>query len=328
MSQLSLFGDDPAGEPGRPDQAARLAPKLSALASRGVYFGTSSWKYPGWLGSIYAPGRYVYRGKLSEKRFNETCLSEYALIFPVVGGDFSFYQFPSPSYWRRLFDESPPTLRFALKVPEEITAARWPNHARYGPRAGQENPRFLHADLFAALFARCLSPYRDRVAVLMFEFGTFAKSTFPTPADFLSRLDAFLKALPEGFRYAVEIRNPEVFGSEYLDVLKSQNVAHVFNAWTRMPELPRQIDQPGAVEAADFLVSRALLAHGDGYQQAVDRFQPYDRLQAPNPVTREGLARLARVAIDLKKPAFLLVNNRLEGHSPTTIEAVADDLLS
>lgn len=328
MPQLSLFGDDPDAAAGRPEQAARLSPKLAALASRGVSFGTSSWKYPGWLGSIYTPERYAYRGKFSESRFNETCLVEYASIFPVVGGDFSFYQFPSPSYWGRLFGESPPSLRFALKVPEEITAARWPNHARYGPRAGQENPRFLHADLFSALFARCLSPYRDRVAVLMFEFGTFAKSTFPTSAEFLSRLERFLKALPEGFRYAVEIRNPELFGAEYLDVLKSYNVAHVFNAWTRMPELPRQIDQPGAVETADFLVSRALLAHGDGYQQAVDRYQPYDRVQAPNRVAREGLARLGRIAIDRRKPAFLLVNNRLEGHSPTTIEAVADDLLS
>jgi hypothetical protein len=30
-----------------PPQAARLAPKLRALADQGVYFGTSSWKYEG-----------------------------------------------------------------------------------------------------------------------------------------------------------------------------------------------------------------------------------------------------------------------------------------
>ena len=42
-----------------PPQAARLAPKLSALAVQGIYFGTSSWKYEGWLGSIYREDRYL-----------------------------------------------------------------------------------------------------------------------------------------------------------------------------------------------------------------------------------------------------------------------------
>jgi uncharacterized protein YecE (DUF72 family) len=327
MTQLSLFGDDPEGRPPPPSQAVRLAPKLDALAAKGVHLGTSSWKYPGWLGTIYTPDRYVARGKFSEKRFDETCLSEYASIFPTVGGDFSFYQFPSPPYWQRLFAEAPAPLTFALKVPEEITAARWPKHARYGPRAGRDNEHFLHPGVFEALFARRLAPYRERVAVLMFEFGTFNKSTFPTPADFLARLDPFLAALPDGFRYAVEIRNPEAFGADYLAVLRSRGVAHVFNAWTRMPELPRQLDQPGATDTADFLVARALLAHGHGYDDAVDRFQPYDRLQAVNPGAREGLVRLAHRAIERRKPAFLLVNNRLEGHAPSTIEAVADALL-
>jgi uncharacterized protein YecE (DUF72 family) len=327
MSQLSLFGDDPESEEGRPAQAARLAPKLAALAARGVYFGTSSWKYPGWVGSVYSGARYAYRGKFSEKRFNETCLSEYALTFPVVGGDFSFYQFPSPPYWQRLFGESPSTLRFALKVPEEITAPRWPSHARYGPRAGQANTQFLHPGVFEALFLRRLAPYRDRVAVLMFEFGTFAKRDFATPAEFVSRLDGFLKALPPGFRYAVEIRNPEVFGSEYLDMLRSNGVSHVFNAWTRMPELPDQVAEPGAIGTADFLVARALLARGHGYEEAVDAFQPYDRLQTVNHAARAGLRQLGQIAMDRKIPAFLLVNNRLEGHSPSTIEAVADELL-
>ncbi len=34
-----------------PQQAARMAANLRALADRGVYFGTSSWKYDGWVGS-------------------------------------------------------------------------------------------------------------------------------------------------------------------------------------------------------------------------------------------------------------------------------------
>ena len=138
MAQLTLFDSED-----RPAQARRLAEKLHGLAERNVFFGTSSWKYEGWLGDIYSKDRYVERGKFSQKKFESECLREYAEIFPVVGGDFSFYQFPSPSYWEKLFDETPSTLKFGLKVPEEITVPRWPGHARYGMRAGTANQGFL-----------------------------------------------------------------------------------------------------------------------------------------------------------------------------------------
>src|SRR4051794_4130934 len=86
-----------------PPQAARLGPKLRALADQGVYFGTSSWKYEGWLGSIYTPAKYLTAGKLSRKKFETECLTEYAATFPTVWGDFAFYQFPTPDYRERLF---------------------------------------------------------------------------------------------------------------------------------------------------------------------------------------------------------------------------------
>jgi hypothetical protein len=120
---------------------------------------------------------------------------------------------------------------------------------------------FLDARLFETLFTRPLVPYADRVAVLIFEFGTFAKSTFATVDDFLARVDPFLAALPDSFRYAIEIRNPEYLGPGYFSLLTSHNVAHVFNAWTRMPELGAQVERPGAF-TADFSVVRALLSKG------------------------------------------------------------------
>ena len=144
---LSLFPDE------KP-----LAGPLRSLAARGVYFGTSSWKYEGWLGSIYSPERYNTRGRFSRKKFESECLAEYAETFPIVCGDFSFYQFPSESYWQRLFASAPPTLRFAFKVPEEITVKEWPKHARYGARAGNENESFLNAHLFESAFLGRWSP--------------------------------------------------------------------------------------------------------------------------------------------------------------------------
>lgn len=321
MSLLPLFDD----ADDLPPQAARLAPRLKALADKGIYFGTSSWKYPGWIGSIYRPERYTTRGKFSKAKFEADCLTEYGRVFPVVCGDFAFYHFPSVNSWKRLFESAPESLCFAFKVPEDITVPIWPRHARYGERAGLENKAFLDAALFRNLFLRPLEPYADRVTVLIFEFGTFAKTTFPTADDFLTRLDHFLVALPKGFRYGVEIRNPEYLGPGYFTCLASHGVAHVLNAWTRMPELGSQIQLPG-VETADFTVVRALLSRGRLYEQAVQTFQPYDTVQAPNQAARDAMVQIAERSLRGKRSAFLFVNNRLEGNAPSTIEAVTEGI--
>ena len=60
---------------------------------------------------------------------------------------------------------------------------------------------------------------------------------------------------------------------------------------------------------------------GRSYDDAVDSFEPYDRIQEPNEGAREGMAMIAGWATPMK-PAFLFVNNRLEGNAPGTIEAV------
>jgi hypothetical protein len=52
-----------------------------------------------------------------------------------------------------------------------------------------------------------------------------------------------------------------------------------------------------------------------------------EKVREPNEAAREAMGRIAERAIRRKKPAFLFVNNRLEGHAPTTIEAVADQLV-
>jgi uncharacterized protein YecE (DUF72 family) len=316
MEMLPLFDE---AEPG---PRSPLASRLHELAAQGIYFGTSSWKYPGWLGSIYTPQRYFTRGRFSHKKFEAECLAEYAETFPAVCGDFSFYQFPSDRYWSRLFASAPEALTFALKVPEEITVQTWPKHLRYGSRGGSENESFLNAGLFERMFAKPLEAYAGRVGVMIFEFGTMPKRSYKGVEAFVDDLSRFLRALPRAWRYAVEVRNPEFLAPTYFDCLRSWNVAHVFNAWTRMPELPEQISQEEAF-TADFIVARALLRHGRPYAEAVEKFQPYERVQEPNPGARGALKSLMERAAQKRQLAFLFVNNRLEGNAPGTIEVVA-----
>ena len=273
MSLFPAFDTDDAGQArDLPPLAAGLAPKLRRLAERGVYFGTSSWKYEGWLGSIYSEERLQTKGKLSRFRLEATCIQAYAEVFPAVGGDFTFYKFYDRTYWDKFFREIPKSLRFGFKVTEALTVARWTKQS--GPAmAGQDNPDFLDAGLFEARFIEPLRPYSDRLAPLIFEFGSLPKGVFPTPGDFYARLDPFLGKLPEGYRYSIEIRNAEYLTPEYFDLLKSHNVAHVFNSWTRMPALEEQIQLPGAF-SADFTVVRALLRGGRTYRGRSTRSNP------------------------------------------------------
>jgi len=300
-----------------------LRRKLSALAGQDIFIGTSSWKYEGWIGQIYSRDRYLARGKFSQKRFETECLNEYASTFPIVCGDFSFYQFPSDLYWQRLFHSASPSLRYAFKVPEEVTVKMFPMHPRYGPRAGEDNASFLNADLFRSAFLDLLAPFQAQIAVLIFEFGAFPHRTYQHVVEFLAELDPFLARLPDGFRYAVEIRNPEFLHPDYFACLHHHGIAHVLNAWTRMPEIGEQM-RIANVFTADFTVTRALLRKGRAYEEAVAKFTPYRQAQDVNPPARQALRDLISRAKQRNQPAYIFVNNRLEGNAPQTIEAIVE----
>jgi uncharacterized protein YecE (DUF72 family) len=94
-----------------------LAKKLAELSKERIYLGGSSWKYEGWIGQIYSRERYFTRGRFSQKRFEERSIEEYAETFPIVCGDFLFYQFPSDEFWSKLFSSAPQPLKFAFKAP-------------------------------------------------------------------------------------------------------------------------------------------------------------------------------------------------------------------
>jgi hypothetical protein len=83
-------------------------------------------------------------------------------------------------------------------VPQNITVAKWPGHARYDKVAGERYEDFLNADLFKEPFLKPLAPYRDKLGPLILEFGTFPQAVLPNPDDFFGALEPFLKEL--GFR--------------------------------------------------------------------------------------------------------------------------------
>ena len=103
-----------------------LARQCASLAVQGVYIGTSSWKYPGWFGTVYDRARYEYRGKFALTRFNRECLAEYAEIFKTVCVDAAYYNFPSQQYLEGMVNQTPDDFRFGLKVTDAITIKKFP----------------------------------------------------------------------------------------------------------------------------------------------------------------------------------------------------------
>src|ERR1017187_10539854 len=117
----------------------RTKANAAQLAAKGVFIGTSSWKYQGWFGQLYTPTRYEYRGKVAKTRFERDCLNEYAEVFKTVCVDAAYYTFPRPEYLQKLADAVPDDFEFGLKVTDVITIKKYSNLPRFAERAGQKN---------------------------------------------------------------------------------------------------------------------------------------------------------------------------------------------
>jgi uncharacterized protein YecE (DUF72 family) len=291
--------------------------ELAARIPEPVRFGASSWNYPGWQGLVY---HREYGSPGAPARM----LEEYAAfpLFRTIGVDSSFYAPPTDELLQSYAAHLPPGFPCVCKVWNQLTIQTFTKAQDRG-RAGKANPDFLNPDVFMeAIYEPFRRSFAANTGPHVFEFTTIARGRGMSPEDFADRLDKFFSALPTDGQYAVEIRNEEFLTPMYFAVLREHGVAHVFSSWTRMPPIGHQLDLPNAV-TAQFLVGRALLRPGRTYDEAVDAFAPYDRIQEPNPKLRRDLVRLIETAVRLRIPAYLLVNNRAEGSAPLTIAEVA-----
>lgn len=302
----------------------QMKARVVELAAKGVFIGTSSWKYEGWLGQLYSPERYEYRGKVAETRFKRNCLTEYAEVFKTVCVDAAYYKFPDHRYLEGLVSQVPEDFQFGFKVTDDITLKRFTNLPRFGIRAGKPNENFLNADLFINAFLKPCEEFRQNVGLLMFEFSRFYSSDYAHGREFVAGLDTFLGKLPKGWPYAIEIRNHHWLQDDYFQCLSRHGVAHVFNSWDAMPPVSEQIALPHSQTNPNLSAARFLLKPGRKYEEAVKTFQPYREVKEPNLDARaagkELIARGKKAGPDRK--TFIYVNNRLEGNALGTIDAM------
>ncbi|MFN0158478.1 MAG: DUF72 domain-containing protein [Bacteroidota bacterium] len=261
----------------------------------------------------------------SKKAFEQECLGEFSELFPTVCADFALYDFPKLEKMHIIHDQTTDDFKLSLKVTDRITVKRYPNIPRYGPNAGTENPDFLNVELFEDAFLKPIEALKHKCGAIIFEFSTFHPNSGVSFKKYVEMVNDFLQRLPKEYQYAVELRNSEFLTTEYLKMLESHGVAHVLNNWTRMPPIINQIQLAGVL-TAQFSVARALLKPGRTYEQAVEMFQPYDAIKEENPELRMGIVEAVRKCITEGRTLYVYVNNRAEGNSPKTIQAILDTL--
>ena len=305
----------------------KMQAAAAALATQGVFIGTSSWKYPGWRGLLYDESRYIWRGRFSSARLEKYCLEEYAQVFKTVCVDAAYYKFPDAPYLQELVSQVPPDFQFGLKVTDQITVKRFSNLPRFGPRAGQPNEDFLNASLFASAFLEPCKPFQRQIGLLIFEFSRFYPADFARGRDFVEALDQFFAQLPGGWPYGVEIRNRNFLRPEYFATLARHRITHVFNSWQDMPPVLEQWEQPGSQSHPELLAARLLLRPGRPYEAAVKLFSPYDRLKEVYPEGRTAAMQLINAARQRGggAKAFIYVNNRFEGNALETLDAIVSE---
>ena len=224
-TQRSLFGEqDPLGEVsddgvnGAAASAILTASEESIARDPLIRVGTSSFTATGWDKAFYPPG-------LRQPEW----LSYYATKYDTVEIDSTFYGTPALTTVQKWAAKTPPGFLFAAKVPQVIT------HEKV----------LIDCDAELTEYLRAMDALGDKLGPLLFQFGHFSERTFRTQADFLTVLQPFLRKLPKGYRFAVEIRNKQWLDGRFLGMLRDNSVALALidHSWIPRPwETKQQLD--------------------------------------------------------------------------------------
>jgi uncharacterized protein YecE (DUF72 family) len=335
----SLFDDDPL--PARAAGATNVLPAaideaLARLARRlptSVHLGTSSWSFPGWNGIVYG-------GEYSEAQLARHGLAVYARhpLLRTVSLDRGYYQPLTDDDYVRYARDVPEQFRFVVKAPALVTDTAL---RRERGAAAEPNPSFL--DVAAARDAFVL----PALAGLGRHTGPLLFQLPPLPAELtrgdaahgvIDRIGAMLAALPRELDgivplYAVELRSPELLTPRLVRTLRESGARLCVGLHARMPPAGRQSAALRAMDALEEegddwkmkgpLVVRWNLAAGFRYEDARQRYAPFDRIIDPDITTRGALAHLVHVAMRSQQPSYVVANNKAEGSAPLSVIELA-----
>ena len=224
----------------------------------------------------------------------EGYLREYADEFRSVEIDSTFYGTPPPERCRRWAAQVPDGFTFALKLPRDVTHDR----------------RLLGSRALVEEFVASALEFGDKLEAILIQ----------TPPDFvpaeLDAVEAFVRELPQGPRWAFEVRHGDWFHGEahqrLRDALGTHGIALAVSDGTFVPldTMLHEFRRPTASHAyVRWLGQRETFTRFG--EIAIDRGDRIARWADAIRDTAPQLTRLSGYA-----------NNQYAGHSPGTIRAV------
>jgi len=288
-----------------------------------IRLGTSSWHFPGWAGLVWA-------GAYSEAMVARHGLAAYARhpLLGTVSLDRSFYRPVDVATYAKLAAQVPAGFRFMVKAPAAVTDATV-RDAGSG-RALQPNPLFLDpATALETALRPAVAGLGDKLGVLVFQLSPLPPRWLRDMEALHQRLEGLLAAmvreLPAGTLCAVEVRDPEWLTPAFARLLTAQGARYCLGLHDRMPPIAEQLPMLRAQWPGP-LVCRWNLQRGLAYEQARNLFKPFDRLAAPDPATRQALARVMAATAQAGHPVFVAINNKAEGSAPLSVIELAREV--
>jgi uncharacterized protein YecE (DUF72 family) len=257
-----------------PTQERLFAENPGRIASPepGLYLGTSGWSYADWEGTLYPEG--LPPGSR---------LAEYARHYATVEIDSTFYGPPRRSTvqnWREIVPEG---FLFAAKFPQQVTHER----------------TLVDSEVEAESFVRTMAGLGDRLGPLLLQLPpSFA-------VEGMGVLEDFLKSLPEGFRYAVEVRHRSWLDSDLPEMLRERGVALTLIDYPRMPRMEEV--------TTDFSYIRWL---GDRREFPAG----HTHLKKEREEDLSWWSDLVGRFLEERRTVFAYANNHYQNHSPSTLE--------
>ena len=187
---------------------------------------------------------------------------------------------------------------------------------RYESFAGKPNINFLDNDLLNRFLER-LAPFGEKLGPIMFQFEYMNRRKMPSKEVFFERFHEFIIRAPEGFQYAIEIRNSNYLSSSFFKFLKEHNLGYVYLEGYYMPHIGEVFERYKPA-TSDFSVIR--LHGGDRLEMEMETGQIWNRLIAPKPDGLKAAARIVKANLEKRILTFVNVNNHFEGSAPLTIE--------
>jgi uncharacterized protein YecE (DUF72 family) len=197
------------------------------------------------------------------------------------------------------YSKTPEGFLFAAKVPQRIT------HEKILSNCEPEMNEFL----------KVMDALGEKLGPLLFQFGYFNRKTFAGVNDFLARLVPFLKTLPKGYRFAVEIRNKTWRVPQFVEALREHGVALALIDQSWMPRPSDWFEKFDPI-TADFTYVRWL-----GDRKGIE-----EQTKIWNKVIVNRTADLGEWVDVLKKvherkiQILAFANNHYAGYGPGTVE--------